>query len=299
MPTIELEVSERIDRHLAAVRLMSYMVFPDDAKLRAADEITLRVILADWYSRTFAEQDRRAQARVVRQIGSRLGADLPRALADPAGWMRKRIFEKFLKPAGGIFDGAVALTNSPSVEKLGRQWTERWWSIVYTGKLLALIGSIHQHHPQVGASVNKAIHILCKTEDATGIPGFPLVCESNLKKAWSKFKPVAHLCGAYVTTETHYYEEQLSRDFWEYWKESPAFYQDKMFGAFCVLAKSGERFATSFFPRGQREPLIPKDEIFALPDEIFEPRLSLPSFRALTDEEVAALKTYRAPKQIF
>ena len=34
MPTIEIRISERIQRHLAAVRLMSYMVFPDDAKLR-------------------------------------------------------------------------------------------------------------------------------------------------------------------------------------------------------------------------------------------------------------------------
>jgi hypothetical protein len=36
MPTTEIEVSERISRHLAAVRLMSYMVFPDRPELRRA-----------------------------------------------------------------------------------------------------------------------------------------------------------------------------------------------------------------------------------------------------------------------
>jgi hypothetical protein len=78
--------------------------------------------------------------------------------------------------------------------------------------------------------------------------------------------------------------------------EPPAFYQDEVFEVFCLLAKSVERFATSFLPRGQRQPLISKDEIFALPDEIFEPGITLPSFRALTEEELIALKTYRAPK---
>lgn len=297
MPTIEIDVSERIPRHLAAVRLMSYMVFPDDAKFRAAAEITFRTILADWYSGTFAEQDKKAQARVIRQIGSKLGADLLRVLADPAGWMRSRIFNDFLSPAGGMLGGALQLTSSPSAAELEREWTHRWWPIVYTGKLIALIGSIHQHHREVGASVNKAIHILCETEGNEHIPGFPGVYESSLKKAWAKFKAVAHLCAAYITTETRYYDEELSRDFCEYWKHPPAFYDDETFKTFCLVAKSTESFATSFFPRGQRQPLISREEIFALPEDIFESGISLPPLRALTDEESAALKTYRAPKQ--
>jgi hypothetical protein len=101
----------------------------------------------------------------------------------------------------------------------------------------------------------------------------------------SRFKPVADLCAAYVTTETQHYEQELFRDFWEYWKQPPAFYDDEVFQGFCLVARSVERFATSFFPRGQPQPLISKEEIFALPDEIFEPRIILPAFRALTDKE--------------
>ncbi len=299
MPVIEIDVSDRVARHLAAVRLMSYMVFPDDAKLRAAAEITFRTILADWYSSRFAEQGRGAQEKFVRELDTKLGEEAPQALANPAVWVRYRVFGVFLRPVGGTLNAALALTSSPSAEELSREWTRRWWSIVYTGKLLALIGSIDQHHREVGASVNKAIHILCQTEGGEHMPGFAGVYESSLKKAWAKFRPVAHLCAAYVTTETHCYEEQISSDFSEYWKEPPAFYDDGVFQTFGLLAKSAERFATSFFPRAQRQPLIPREEIFSLPDETFKPGTRFPCFRALTEEENAALKTYRAPKQFI
>jgi hypothetical protein len=297
MQPIEIKVTERFSRHLAAVRLMSYMVYPDDAELRGGAELTFRTILADWYATALAKLSPKAQARLIRKVGPKLGIDLPRALADPAGWLSQRIFDDFLRPAGGIHGAMLQLIKSPSAGELNCEWSRRWWSVVYTGKILALIGSILQHHREVGASVNKAIHILCQTEGGAPVRGFPGVYESSLKKAWAKFRPVAHLCTAYVTTETHYYKEQISQDFWEYWKKPPAFYDDQTFLVFCCVAKAAEQLATSFFPRGQRQPLIPKEEIFALPDEIFTPGTSLPSFRALTDEEAAALKTYRAPKQ--
>lgn len=59
MPSIEIDMSGRISRHLAAVRLMSHMVYPDDARLRGASEITFRTILAGWYSGALAKQDRK------------------------------------------------------------------------------------------------------------------------------------------------------------------------------------------------------------------------------------------------
>lgn len=169
---------------------------------------------------------------------------------------------------------------------------------------MCLIGSIDQHHPEVGGSINKAIHIMCRTEGShKKLPagsrrcGFPGVYESSLKKAWGKFKPVARLCAAYVTTETHFYEEQICRDFWEYWAQPPAFYNNRAFFVFCRVAKSVEGFVSSFFPRAQQQPLIPKEEIFALPDHVFDSEELLPRFRSLIDEEVEALKTYQAPKQ--
>jgi hypothetical protein len=68
MPTIEIEVSDRIARHVATVRLMSYMVFPDNPDLRTASEVTFRTKLADWYSGVFAEEKKEAQRRVLRGV---------------------------------------------------------------------------------------------------------------------------------------------------------------------------------------------------------------------------------------
>jgi len=219
--------------------------------------------------------------------------------------MKREIFDYLLGPVGGIYDAALQLAISPSAAELEREWTNRWWSIVYTGKLIELVGSIHQHDPQKEASLNKAIHVLCHTEgngkDRTvelQQRGFAGVYESSLKKAWRKFKPVAHLCAAYVITQTRYLETQTSGEFWECWKEPPVFHKGLPFLVCCVLAKSVETFATSFLSRGQR-PLISREEIFALPEEILDlvPPPVCP-FRALTEEEVAALNTYQAPKHL-
>ncbi len=304
MPTIEIEVSDRIARHLASVRLMSYMIFPDNLDLRTASEVTSRTKLADWYSGVFAEEKKKAQTRVLSGVEFKSAEERARALADPSAWVRDKLFDDFLKPLGGVIGGAIALTDSPSADALMQEWTRRWFGIVYTGKLVCLIFSINEHHPQFGASLNKAIYVLRETdgkdeERNAGLRqfGFPSVYESSLKEAWRQFKPVAHLCAAYVTTESHYYEDELSRDFMEYWLKPPALYQDDVFGTFCRVARSVEQFVTTFRPHGRRQALISKDEIYSLPEKIFEPKASPLSARKLTDDEMAALKTYRAPKQ--
>jgi hypothetical protein len=302
VPTIEIEVSDRIARHLASVRLMSYMVFPDNPELRVASEVTFRTQLADWYAEAFAKQNKEVQRRGLRKLKS--SEERARAFANPSAWMRNKLFSDFLEPLGGVIGGAVALTTSPSADELKQEWTRRWFGVVYTGKLVCLIFSINEHHPQVGASLNKAIYVLRETdgkdkERNAGFRqfGFPAVYESSLKEAWRRFKPVAHLCAAYVTTESYYYEDELSRDFMEYWLKPPAFYQDDAFGTFVRVARSVEQFATTFRPHGQRHTLITKDEIYSLPERIFDSEAPPLSARTLTDDEIAVLKTYRAPKQ--
>jgi hypothetical protein len=303
VPTIEIEISDRIARHLASVRLMSYMVFPDSLDLRSASEVTFRTKLAEWYSGVFAEEKKEAQTRVLSGVEFKSAEDRARALADPSAWVRDKLFSDFLKPVGGAIGGAVKLTDSPSADALKQEWTRRWFGVVYTGKLVCLIFSINEHHPQVGASLNKAIYVLRETDGKdekrnAGLRqlGFPGVYESSLKEAWRQFKPVAHLCAAYVTTESYYYEDELSRDFMEYWLKPPAIYQDEVFGTFCRVARSVEQFVTTFRPHGQRQALITKDEIYSLPEKI-DPKAPLLSPRRLTDDEIAALGTYRAPKQ--
>ena len=164
MPTIEIEVSDRIARHLASVRLMSYMIFPDNLDLRIAGEVTFRTKLADWYSGTFAKERKEAQTRVLSGVEFKSTEERARALADPSAWVRDKFFSDFLKPLGGVIGGAIALTDSPSADALQQEWTRRWFGIVYTGKLVCLIFSINEQQPQVGASLNKAIYVLGETE---------------------------------------------------------------------------------------------------------------------------------------
>ena len=303
MPTIELSVENRISRHLAAVRIMSYMVYPDNPERREASEIIFRTRLADWYSGTYAKRSLELQKELLQSAESKLGKELSRAYAHPSEWMRNRLFSDFLKPFGDLYEAAVALTNSPSEAAIRSEWTRHWFAVVYTGKLVCLIGSIAQHHARLGASLNKAIHILRETEgnDKELNAGFRQfgyrgIYDSSLKKAWRQFKPVAHLCAAYVTTETHFYEEEIANDFMDYWQQPPALYDDDAFRTFCWVAKSVEHFVTEFRPHGLRHALIPEDEIFRLPNEICDPATPLGKFRALTEKELAALGTYRAPK---
>jgi hypothetical protein len=305
MPTIEIEVSERISRHLAAVRLMSHMVFPDRPELRRASEVTFRVKLVEWYCRAFAQQTAEAQRGILRALGSKLGEELTLALAYPSAWMKSKLFEEFLKPVGDGFDVALALADSPSAEVLTIEWTRRWFSIFATGRLVSLVGSIHEHSPDIEASLNKAIYVLCRTtgqckefREILKALGLPTIYESSLKEAWRVFKPVAHLCAAYVDTEAYYSQQHPTQDFMEYWLRPPALYDDEMFSAFCVVAKRVELFITSFRSHGQRQSLVSSAEIFSLPDRIFQPNLnsSTLSFRELDEQELAALKEYRAPK---
>jgi hypothetical protein len=106
--SFEFNVSTRVDRHLVAVRLMSYMAFSDDSGLRNAAETTSRAKLAEWYATTFAHRAESKQREGLLRI-RKMQDELPRALADPAKWAKNWIFNNFLEPIGGLA-GGVAVT---------------------------------------------------------------------------------------------------------------------------------------------------------------------------------------------
>jgi hypothetical protein len=303
VPNIEFNISTRVDRNLAAVRLMSHMLFPDPPNSRQAAESTFRAKLAEWYATAFTHRAEEKQKEVILRIGQKMGGELPRALADPGKWATNWIFNDFLEPVGGLAAGAAVLADSPSASWLERERRRRWFGMTYTGKLACLVGSMHQHHESVGPSLNKAVYLLCELDGKDKLVtanlrwlGFPAVYESSLKEAWRQFKPVAHLCAAYVVTDCVFYAAELARSFLEYWQKPPAFYADDAFHQFCHVARVAEVFLTTFRPRGQSEPLVPKNMINSMPDGIFSPSHALFQFQKLTGEELAALERYRAPK---
>jgi hypothetical protein len=302
VPTIEIETDDPIQRHLAALRIMSYMVFPDDPELRRASEATFRTRVADWYSQVFATREKKAQIQFVKECPPKSSNELQRALADPALWLREFVFDEFLKPMGGVIEGALALTDSLSAMEFHKEFRRRWFGIHYTGRLIFLMGAINEQRPSDRASLNKALYILSETdgknEALTALfkeQGYPAVNDSSVKAAWRVFRPVAHLCVAFVATEILCCENYISRGFAEYWNMRPVLHEDLVFNAFCTIAKSAESFVTRFRSHGQRRPLIPSEEIYALPDKMFDLYLPQLPWMNLLDEEVKALEAYRAP----
>jgi len=303
MPSIDFNMSTAVDRRLAAVRLKSYIAFPNNLELRKAAETTFRTKLAEWYATAFAHRAVEKQKKVLLRLGPKMADELPRALPDPAKWARNWIFNDFLEPLGGIAAGAAVLAEAPPAGWLDEVWRRCWFGITYTGKLACLVGSMHQHHESIGPSLKKAVYLLCELDGkdnrlAANLRrlGFPSVYESSLKEAWRQYKPVAHLCAAYVVTDCVFYAAELARDFMEYWQKPPAFYADDAFHQFCHVARAAELFLTTFRPHGQSEPLVPKNMIYSLPQGIFNPSHALFQFPKLTTQELAILEKYRAPK---
>ncbi len=303
----KIALDERIKRHLAAGHVMSHMIFPDRAELCNAAEIIFRVKFADWWSEQFITRLGKEEIRrLLLDAGSQLPQELPRPLADPCAWTKSRVFEHYLDPFGGVISATIALKDSPSEHTLEQEWMRRWFAVVCTGRLLLLIGSINQH-THSGASLNKAIYVLRETDgNNTDVKAvlkefkYPAINDSSLKNSWRTFKPVAHLCAAYLASELLLRKEMLFRtvfqDFGKFRKKPPVLFQPDVFLWFCTVAACVEDFVTSFRPHGQQQALISKEEIYSL-DNFFRTDLTLRlSFPPLLEEEIAALEGYRAPK---
>lgn len=157
------------------------------------------------------------------------------------------------------------------------------------GLILALVRRIAAHHADLpgGASVNKAIFILARAK-------FPLTPrnERDLRKAWAKYRPVAHFCAAlfdwfiiaYEHNETPEQvaaalEAQLNENFLMFLAEADAYLE---FGLAYRL------------PRAKAQPTLDPAETWLLPQHRLwpaSPNEPAPLSGLLLD----AAREYRAP----
>lgn len=296
-----------IQRHLAAGQLLSHMFFPDDAERCRANEIIFRAKFADWWSAQVAQLEREElKRRILLGPPSGVPTLVPRRIDDPYAWTRNWIFETYLCPFGGTIGAVLALKDLPSEQALEEDRLRRWFGVVYAGRLTLLIGSTDRHTLR-GGSLNKAIYVMLETDGNNNeiqTLAKQLNCasiyESSLKKAWRIYKPVAHLCAAYVLTELQYsgakFFKDIFRDFASHCQHPALLEQFTAFSMYCTFGRYIEEFLTSFRPHGQREPLVSTEEIYSLERNLGLKSVFALSFPPLTEEEIATLERYRAPK---
>jgi len=283
------------------------MLFPDDQTLFQANEIIFRTKFAKWWSGKFAQLgNEELERRLLRDIGPAWRIGTPRGSDDPAAWVTRHIFDTYLGPYGGVIGAALALKDSPAEQTLVQDSMRRWFGVVYTGRLTLLIGSINQHTPN-GGSLNKAIFIMREIDGEneevktlTQRYNHPGIYESSLKKSWRTFKPVAHLCAAYVSTELRYRGAKrfgdIFRVFATYCEHPALLEQFTAFSMYCTFGRFVEQFVTSFRPHGQQASLISPEEIYSLDRNFGFKSVFKLSFPPLSDDEIEALSRYRAPK---
>lgn len=193
----------------------------------------------------------------------------------------ERVEAKALPPLGaegaGV-DAAVAAVLALMAEK-----APSWY---IAGSVVHLVRTMAQYHPDIrgGPSVGKAMALL---ERFTEGPAKPPDRQA-LRATWTAFKPVAHLCAAFVSL----LNEVRRRPDEEQDALAGALFFD-MLGILLALGRDYQAFATAYRAPGRQAPLLAADAIWTVPA-----RLALPSAKVQTApfsaRTLAALKDYRA-----
>jgi hypothetical protein len=247
-----LEVGERLNtpsgRIDLAADLISVMVHPNDKVLRR----------------------RRRSGLAMAVLGMSDRNNEPEAVSLANAWFRR---------AGGFRTASASDPYENQQQGVLRQLPK----FINVGMALDLIWAMDAHHQALvgGASLNKALTIIRS-------PLWPFRgSETSLRSAWSRYKPVAHLCAGFAVAFKLAYDEGPD-EIDERMKNAYAEQLDVMVS----LIVAYQRFATNFIPHGQGQPLLDPGEIWLLrgieAHESFVPPPLLPELLAIAE-------AYRAP----
>jgi hypothetical protein len=211
---------------------------------------------------------RSAFAMTLRGMSDR--NDDPAALLQAKSWFRE---------AGGF---KTASTSDP-YEKQQTDMVRQLPNIIAVGHSLDLVWAMDVHHRAAlpgGASLNKAFAII-----RDPLSRF-VISERSLRSAWAHYKPVAHLCAGFAVA----FQQAHNGDPAEIDERMKSAYVEQLH-VMVSLIGAFQRFATTFIPYGQSQPLVSPQEIYFLrgidAEELFVPPL-LP-------ELLSVAKAYRAP----
>ncbi len=214
---------------------------------------------------------RRRSALAETLLGTRDRDDEPEARVQVKGWFRH---------AGGFKTASESQPYSKQQNDLLHQIPK----ILNVDMALDLVWAMDAHHQGTlpgGASLNKALAIL--RDPRWRVP----ISETSLRTAWSRYKPVAHLCAAFSLA----FRQAELEDPDELDEQMKSAYVEQLDVTLSVAA-AYQRFAIGFKPHGQDQPLLDPKEIWLLRGiEAYDSFIPPP----MLPELLAIAEAYRAP----
>jgi hypothetical protein len=224
-----------------------------------------------------AARDSFAASYMALQLGRPTGKDVPAPSDDQPVDPKLKALQQF----GGL----KAIAN-PALDflcdKIAQQ--QRGWLLV-ADIFQLIVDMAHENRIILrrGPSVSKAVE-LCEVERA--LPG-----HSQIRKAWSGFRDVAHLitAGAYIArqarvNDSELYESSLLEVVWR----AP--------DALVALGAGFEQFGLEPKQVDKEESILRPQKLWRVPPDL-KPQKPFVIFRRLTESQLAYLQTRRAPKK--
>lgn len=259
-----LTLTEEIELIISVLPFMHYpRVDGEHEELRQK----LRMTLSGYFQPYLESKKNRAKAR---------GRRLKRAIVD----VDKREVETFIE-----LGGLAGLTEAPGTshfKERGKKITKDWYSVFYLSWTLARLAKTFPNDSNK-VSVNKVIHVALEQKGR-----HPLLHKNrdSLRKAWSEFKPVAHLCSAYIITQIALKDSTI---------HDPTMKLLKNLDVFFGLAIHFQGFLTSLKPSNSKLPgLISSDDMWFIPERLGIEQLE-PPLDPLTEAEDEAYDRYKSP----
>jgi hypothetical protein len=199
--------------------------------------------------------------------------------ANPTGSATKLRAEVF-NPAGHYTEVAAAPGWDRLLSELQRTSEQGGF---FAGQLLLVIVRLDLHHPNLPASLNRAIAVLTAVADR-GAGTIP----SNLKKVWRQWRHLAPLWAAYIVENQHA-QTNLSAPGAA---ELETVHDPGRLRRILSSAKWFGSFAASFSADRARGPLIPSGDVLQIISDVDEMK---PDLEPLAAEHLDAAARYRAP----
>ncbi|MDD3182192.1 MAG: hypothetical protein PHD48_05240 [Alphaproteobacteria bacterium] len=169
------------------------------------------------------------------------------------------VFTRWFEENGGF----ESIVDADSFQTYVVQMTKSAKDHFSAGIILCLIRRMAAHHADLpgGASVNKAVFII---ENDKMFNGLVHRNSNDLRRAWSTYKPVAHLCAStfdiFAETVVQYQKPEMIE----------AVMNGKLIDElpdFLMRAAAYQKFGLSYIPPRAKETLLNLDDVWLLPEK--------------------------------